>query len=60
MFGGSMFRFCCKMCMAKFEKNPTPFVAKLHEAWMKSAGKDHGGKVHDHGADKQHGKERGK
>lgn len=54
MFGTTLARLCCTKCAAKFEKDPTPFVQKLHEAWTKAGGKEHG----DHG-EKHDGKEHG-
>jgi YHS domain-containing protein len=32
MYGTTLVRFCCKDCIAKFEKSPSEFVAKLHPA----------------------------
>ena len=32
MYGTTLVRFCCKDCIAKFEKSPAEFVAKLHPA----------------------------
>ncbi len=31
--GVSLVRFCCEKCIAEFEKDPLPVLAKVHEAW---------------------------
>jgi YHS domain-containing protein len=32
MYGTTLVRFCCNDCIAKFEKSPTEYLAKLHPA----------------------------
>lgn len=32
MYGTTLVRFCCSNCIAKFEKSPAEFLAKLHPA----------------------------
>ncbi|MEQ1843717.1 MAG: hypothetical protein ABL994_25215 [Verrucomicrobiales bacterium] len=29
VYGDQQIKFCCKACVAKFEKNPTKYLAKL-------------------------------
>jgi len=45
---GLLIRFCCKGCVAKFEADPLPVVAKLHDAWTAKSGKDHDEHDHSH------------
>lgn len=33
VYGNRLIKFCCTMCVRKFEKNPAPIVAKLDQAW---------------------------
>jgi len=64
VYGNRLIKFCCKMCVRKFEKNPAPIVAKLDKAWkdrhaMHGEGDGHGkhdgekteGSKSDHGGD---------
>lgn len=45
-YGGQEVKFCCNMCVPKFEANPAAFLAKLDSA---AAGVDMSGSMdHDH------------
>ena len=37
MYGTTLVRFCCKGCIKEFEKDPAPFLAKIHDARAKLA-----------------------
>ncbi len=34
VYGGRLVKFCCKMCIPKFEANPAPVIEKIDAAWM--------------------------
>lgn len=59
VYGNRLVRFCCKGCVAPFEKNPTEHIAKLDAAWKEMHEKHvhhHDGGNHKDGDDqKRHG-----
>lgn len=59
VYGNRLVRFCCKGCVAPFEKNPTEHIAKLDAAWKEmheKNGHDHDAGDHkDGGAHNDHG-----
>lgn len=49
VYQGKEYSFCCKSCLAKFEKNPEKYIAKIktgEAAGKEHAGHEHGGKEH--------------
>ncbi len=36
VYAGRLVKFCCKMCIPKFEKNPMPTIEKIDAAWEKA------------------------
>jgi len=34
VYGGRLVKFCCQMCVPKFEENPMPTIKKIDAAWM--------------------------
>jgi len=55
VYAGRLVKFCCQMCVPKFEANPMATIAKLDAAWMamhKNTKHDHNG--HDGKSEHHH------
>jgi len=55
VYAGRLVKFCCSMCLPKFEKNPMAIISQIDAAWMemhKDAGEHDGHEMkNDHGHD---------
>lgn len=54
--GVTLIRFCCNGCVAKFNADPLPVIAKVHEGWMAKhkEGDGHSHDGHSHDGDQSH------
>jgi len=55
VYNGRLVEFCCKKCVAKFEKNPAPTLKKLDAAWLAMHSEAHGEEGESHGDHDGHG-----
>jgi YHS domain-containing protein len=46
VIGTTLVRFCCAHCTGAFEKDPTKYLTKVHDAWRAK----HADHAHEHGA----------
>ncbi len=49
VYAGRLVKFCCAMCVPKFEADPMPTIKKIDAAWMAMHGNDHGNDAHHDG-----------